>query len=99
MKLVDLDPRWCSESTDRHGMGISFDCPHCVAAKVPVDAIFTIFVPFSNPLDGKPAFKDHRVLWQRTGDTFETLTLAPSVDASRTHPGGWHGHVQGGELK
>ncbi len=35
------------------------------------------------------------VHWQRTGETFETLTLAPSVDASPA--GHWHGHVQEGE--
>lgn len=36
-------------------------------------------------------------LWTRTGDTFETLTLSPSVDASRS--GCWHGFVQGGEIR
>lgn len=35
--------------------------------------------------------------WQRQGDTFETLTLAPSIDASRA--GHWHGFIQNGEIR
>ncbi len=37
------------------------------------------------------------VLWQRTGETFETLTLSPSVDASRA--GCWHGFITNGEVR
>jgi hypothetical protein len=40
---------------------------------------------------------DHHVggvLWQRTGETFETLTLAPSIDCSRW--GHWHGFITNG---
>jgi hypothetical protein len=33
-------------------------------------------------------------LWQRAGDTFETLTLSPSVDASAS--GHWHGFIRDG---
>lgn len=36
-------------------------------------------------------------LWTRSGETFETLTLAPSVDASRA--GCWHGFVQNGAIQ
>lgn len=39
--------------------------------------------------------------WNRTGNTIETLTLSPSIDASGqdhvTHKG-WHGHVTNGEI-
>lgn len=35
-------------------------------------------------------------LWQRSGDTFETLTLTPSVDASKF--GHWHGFITNGEM-
>ncbi len=35
-------------------------------------------------------------LWKRTGETFETLTLSPSVDASAS--GHWHGHITNGEV-
>jgi uncharacterized protein DUF6527 len=36
-------------------------------------------------------------LWTRTGDTFEMLTLSPSVDASKA--GCWHGFVTNGEVQ
>jgi hypothetical protein len=35
------------------------------------------------------------VLWQRTGETFETLTLAPSIDCSKW--GHWHGLITNGD--
>lgn len=36
-------------------------------------------------------------LWQRTGETFDTLTLTPSVDASAS--GHWHGFVTAGDIQ
>jgi hypothetical protein len=37
------------------------------------------------------------VLWQRTGDDFEDLTLTPSIDASNS--GHWHGFITGGQIQ
>lgn len=37
------------------------------------------------------------VYWQRSGDNFETLTLSPSVDASKA--GHWHGFITNGEVR
>lgn len=37
------------------------------------------------------------VVWEAKGDSFDTLTLSPSVDASAS--GHWHGHVKNGEAK
>lgn len=34
-------------------------------------------------------------LWKRTGETFETLTLEPSIMQPR---GCWHGHIKNGEV-
>lgn len=36
-------------------------------------------------------------LWQRSGETFESLTLTPSVDASAS--GHWHGFITAGEVR
>jgi hypothetical protein len=36
------------------------------------------------------------VLWTRQGDTLETLTLTPSIDASRS--GHWHGFITNGAI-
>jgi hypothetical protein len=114
MRLVDLNPHWISEWTpagkpQRHGQGLMLDCPHCVASGIKSDSPKMVRLPvaFKNPLDGGPPFgpDSHpngvpipRPLWQRTGDTFETLTLSPSIDASGTHAGGWHGHIQNGQI-
>jgi hypothetical protein len=101
MKLTDLNPRWWNTGGERRGMGVSFDCPHCRTQR--------IGVAFANPLDsGPPASIEggHDGIghlgfrcapeWQRTGETFETLTLSPSVDTSKA--GHWHGWVRNGEV-
>jgi hypothetical protein len=98
MRLSELNPRWAIDADiiiggisqhfpDRHGMAISFDCPHCRVQR--------LAVWFSNPIDGGPPTDDATALWQRTGDDFETLTLAPSIDASKF--GHWHGFITNGE--
>jgi len=69
-------------------------------------------VAFANPLDGGPPvlsrWKDKngaervQVAWGRTGDTLETLTLSPSINAEGTmhgHGPGWHGHIEDGAVK
>mgnify|MGYP006921811288 CR=1 FL=1 len=95
MKLVELNPRWSVDADiiigdrvvhdpERHGMGLSFDCPCCVGTS----RATRLAVFFRNPIDGKVASDDYKNLWLRTGDSFDTLTLSPSVDASGH--GHWH---------
>ncbi len=80
MRLTDLEPRWVSES-GRHGQGMTFACPAGCGGR--------LGVPFANPVDGggplPPGMRGSSgdFLWQRSGDTFESMTLTPSVDASR----------------
>ncbi len=101
MRLTELDPRWISV-TGRHGQGVSFECPHCR------DSYLGVW--FANPIDGGPPIgekerthtdKNGRVrvnpLWTRQGDTFETLTLTPSIDVSEA--GHWHGFITNGEVR
>lgn len=111
MKLTDLDPNWVGaggpgiyaneemyrlgiHQPERHGVGLVFDCP-CGCGE-------RRYVPFNNPLDGGPRFNDTpagRPFWDRTGETFETLTLTPSILASKDHGGcGWHGFITNGEV-
>ena len=93
MRLSDLRPRWVTQDATRAGMGINFLCPCCM--------IEIIHVPFSNPLDGGAPFKDRFVLWERTGDTFENISLTPSIDASAVDASGkshWHGWIRAGEV-
>lgn len=79
VRLVDIGPRWINYG-DRKGVGISFECMarHCGGR---------IRVLFANPLDGGQAWPDDEqhgggpYRWHRSGETFETLSMTPSVDA------------------
>ncbi len=103
IRLSDLAPTWSVLFTHsvvgnvvegRAGMGITFLCPHCKTQP--------LGVWFANPIDGGPAAPDdlcrdsngNIVRWQRIGDTFETLTLVPSIDTSQH--GHWHGYIRNG---
>jgi hypothetical protein len=106
LKLTDLNPRWVgaggegihnadgSPAEARHGVGLSFDCP-CGS-----DICTRAFVPFDNPLDGKPAIPGHEGhTWQRVGETFETLTLSPSIQRVPMNCNcAWHGFIKNGEV-
>lgn len=78
-RLTDFAPRWINAG-DRKGVGVSFECMtgHCGGR---------IRVLFANPLDGGPPLADDEqhgggpYRWHRTGETFDTLSLSPSVDA------------------
>lgn len=100
-----MNPRWMgaggagvfradgSPAPERHGVGVIFDCP-CGNA----DENHQLYVPFANPLDGGPQHDAQG--WQRTGDTFETLTLSPSILRSIAKGGcGWHGFITQGEIR
>jgi len=122
MKLIDLDPRWCTaarwdtpdgtmhfehvnnapETIVRRGMGLTFNCP--------VHRNHRLGVMFANPIDGLPGDATAKYRWHRDGDTFETLTLGPSIDASGNkadvgeHVGMiqtpcWHGFITNGEIR
>lgn len=99
MKLVDLNPRWVgyggegvTDAQDkpvpaRERVGVQFDCP-CGCSR-------PIFIPFTNPPDGGPPIdQPPRPTWERTGDTFETLTLKPSI--LRMEGCKWHGFITDG---
>lgn len=102
MKLTDLNPRFLGAGgehitdkegktvPERTGVGLKFNCPCGVGS---------CYLAFSNPFDGGPPYVNpNQPTWQRTGDTFETLTLTPSIQ--RADPGGcrWHGFITNGEI-
>lgn len=108
MRLTELEPRWWGEGT--RILGVSFRCPHCQTVRLGVafanppdgggpSAIVGVTMPHAirdlihvtREFDVPPGH-----LWQRTGDTFESMTLAPSIDASKA--GHWHGNVTNGEV-
>lgn len=91
---------------ERHGVGLSFDCPcpACTAQRTgDEDADFRLrhFVAFTNPLDGGEPFDSSpgRPHWTRVGETFEGLTVTPSILSMVEKGGcGWHGWITNGEV-
>lgn len=101
MKLTELNPRWTGYGQGEHTIvnGITFDCPHCRTQRLGVN--------FHPPIDpknwiGRGTTWAHAALeWKREGDTFDNLTLSPSIDANsridfHNH---WHGFIDKGEIK
>lgn len=105
MKLTELDPSFVGMGGDgvtdregrpvprREGVALAFDCPLGASCSLSTPTYkHRHVVNFANPLDGGPPV--HPTVWHRTGDTFETLSLTPSI-LSRQGPGGcgWHGFI------
>ena len=102
LRLTALHPRWLGAGgagvsgpdgqprSRREGCGIMLDCPCGDRSEG-----HQLFVPFANPLDGGPCLEPKG--WQRTGDTFETLTLTPSIQ--RMEDCRWHGFITNGEVR
>lgn len=107
VRLVDLNPRWftfhgwASDSPFR--IGLTFECPHCrnerlgVLFDEPIDPD-NVGATFAVPYDAA-AFSNGfgMKVWNRNGETFDTLTLTPSIDGS--HVGHWHGFITNGEVR
>ncbi len=93
MRLADLNPTFLGAKTKggwRDGVGVELSCP-CGCDR-------GLYVPFANPIDGGPSIEPRG--WQRTGDTFDTLTLHPSILRDKAKGGcGWHGWITNGEVK
>ncbi len=91
MKLTELNPRWIADHGTR--IGLSFDCPHCRTER--------LAVPFHSSTveylaDGYTVARGWETnhIWTMTGNSFENLSLSPSIDASGV--GHWHGLITNG---
>lgn len=104
MRLTELDPRWLriGDAPDGWKCGVSFLCPHC--RDIRLAAWFDVPVRIGSPLTPDEASVWRRlaetrlagrVLWTRSGESFETLTLSPSIDCSPDH---WHGFITNGNV-
>lgn len=116
MKLDGLDAIWIKR--DGRIVGVRFTCPVNDGPGPHADG-HSVCVLFANPPDGGAAHPDdagcpgnsHGRRWQRTGDTFATLSLSPSVNCQTSdgcdktdhskcsHTFCWHGFVTNGEAK
>ena len=100
MKLTELNPGWVGAGGEgisdkdgnpvprRVGVGVAFDCPCGCDSRA--------YIPFANPLDGGTGV-GRAPHWDRIGDTFETLTLKPSIQ--RVGGCEWHGFLTDGEFR
>ena len=100
MKLADLHPQWISFGVDFQRVGIFIDCPvHCGArCEYPRIPIY-----FANPPAGSkpvPKHEDDDGRWTRVGDSFEAMTLSPSILYPKPKYGKqhWHGFIRNGEV-
>lgn len=87
MRLVDLNPKFLDEHGGRTGAGVQFDCP--CGCESPC------YISFDVALDGQ---KSDGHVWRRVGDTFDTLTLTPSIQRLQPCPKQWHGFITNGEI-
>lgn len=75
-KLVDCNPSFITyDGRDDHAPdALFFDCPEGHEG-------CRYHVPFSPAMDGapRPVQQANGACWDRTGDTFETLSLSPSI--------------------
>lgn len=95
-RLIDCDPRWGVDGGARHvDRYITFDCPegHDGCRHV---------IPLTPALDGAPQTSPQRngAQWARTGDTFETLTLTPSIRRipNDAEDCAFHGFITAGQI-
>jgi hypothetical protein len=99
MRLSELNPRWVGlhnwSSESIYHIGVSFDSP--TTGK----RLAILFKPAIDPdnLTQRYQFGDYfpqAKKWDRVGDTFETLSLMPSLDFSAN--GEWHGNITNGSI-
>lgn len=92
VKLADLKPMWIPKVEDgAQACGIAFECPVC--PRNDAGGVHYIRVQWAN-MEGRPP---QEVLWERAGgNTFDTLTLNPSILADVTGTCKFHGWIQNG---
>lgn len=97
MRLIELDPRWYSTSGDVHH-GMTFNCPHCPTSGSRLAIALHVDDTNFDPDPANPQqFAAGEAIWTIIGgDSFENLSLSPSVDAS-AH-GHWHGYITNGYI-
>jgi hypothetical protein len=102
VKLSDCQPRWVGvvnwSSPSLFAVGLVFTCPVC---RFPV---LCYFKPSLDPdnlrakygwPDAFPA-PDGNLQWERTGDSFDTISLMPSINNDKAGCGHWS--LTNGEL-
>ena len=101
MKLTDLNPKFVGHGGDamthkdgkpvpwRRGVALSFDCP-CGGICGQRAVLY-----LNPPMDGGAPLPE-TTTWKRVGDTFDVMTLTPSINRKAACK--WHGFLTKGEL-
>lgn len=92
MKLTELDPLWVTEEGTEKA-GLLCRCPCGGLEKNNCDEDRRLYLPFANPIGPGPVTARERG-WHREGESFETLTLTPSI--RRLEGCQWHGLLTAG---
>ena len=99
MKLIDLDPKWLSPDVfifrSPTGNGDLLTCKRVPMSRKEQYAL----IYEKNPqYKGIPVVMTRdETAWNFSGHDFSTLTVTPSIDASKS--GNWHGFIVNGEIK
>lgn len=81
-----------ADKPDRKGLGLMFMCP--------IHEDCWVGIPFKNAIDGGGPHEPERASWQRTGETFDVLTLSPSIRVLGGADGcEWHGFIRNGRFE
>ncbi len=112
MKLTDLDPKWFDvggNNSNKDGLSFLCPCPKCqIGSPVRLAVQFANPIGDYPAIEMTAKERNRHVLelktfdvppgtmWRREGETFETISLSPSVDASQA--GHWHGNITNGEV-
>lgn len=88
VKLTTLHPKWVIHGENNQEHGLQFDCPEGHPSCWHT-------VPFTPDLAGNVAatWQQNGAVWSRVGETFETVSLQPSIRSSC----GFHGYITLGE--
>ena len=94
MRLTELEPHWVGLNPNiAFWFGVSFLCPCCKTKRLAV--LFNPPIDPENWADRIIPLNSDGAHLRIDGETFDTLTLSPSVGFD--HAGHWHGHIIGGE--
>ena len=98
MRLTDLEPKFFVLYENGDKIGMVFWCPHCRTEHLGVWFVDPVNQADHPEIDWPKYMLTHpeHSYWQRNGDDFSSMTITPSIDASKY--GHWHGFITSGEI-
>lgn len=96
MRLVDLQPRWLSDTR------FAFKCPHCQAIWLTCQTAPTGIGEQCNQIEAALGIDAQYVpcgpgtSWEVTSRDFALMTVTPSINAESS--GHWHGFIRDGNI-